>query len=335
VRAFDSYPNYRISKKTEYVGNQFSSGVEIPTFTISNRFQPVIKPGKRVLWTGDIVRFESSKKLLTIGPPYYDFDRLSEINISEGAKREFHKFLISLKIWETIPVKRPLDASFYWELVVKEGPSCYKRIKDIFEYSLRYSYSVTKLNLPDKEYYKIDSYDAIFPYVHLPLFREDDPKDYLYALTESEYDEGELENFRYELQQLLEDVPKIERVLDEEILDEINTSSSYDDKRNRIVPHWQLNFDEEHPFSDEIRAVRKLVPVAPCSYRDTIITNRESNNSVRWCERQLRHVLEYIPESAVTKRSSTMLNRKSRVVNKRGYHIWRDFKKCGLTNNPG
>jgi hypothetical protein len=47
----------------------------------------------------------------------------------------------------------------------------------------------------------------------------------------------------------------------------------------------------------------------------------------------MRHILEYIPESADTLYSSTYLSRLENYKSKNGYHALRDIRKCGITYN--
>jgi hypothetical protein len=270
---------------------------------------------------------------LKIGPPFYDFSGLDDLNLPRDEHSEWYKFLLNLKIWESTPGHKPLLPSYYWNMVVKEGPACYDYIKDIFEYSLRYSIGY-KYRVPEgKEVYHMESYNSIYPYVHLPFFREEDPRDYEYSLTESESDPDTLEDFRFVLRKMLEDIPKVEKLEDDEILTELSTTTSYNPFTHTTAPHWTV-YEGDEKFATEIRAKRCLVPVTPCGMRDTIICSKASNNTIRWCERQLRAVLEYFPESAVCDRSSQLLKRKRDVIYTEGIHVLRDFKKCGLTNNP-
>jgi hypothetical protein len=75
------------------------------------------------------------------------------------------------------------------------------------------------------------------------------------------------------------------------------------------------------------------VPVYPGGIRDTVIADISSNYSLRWIERSMRHILQYVPESAVTLHSSSFEKRLNDVVYTKGYHILRDIKKCGITYN--
>jgi hypothetical protein len=80
-------------------------------------------------------------------------------------------------------------------------------------------------------------------------------------------------------------------------------------------------------------AKRCVVNVYPGGTRDTAILTKSSSNTTKLLERQMRHILEKIPESAVTLHSSTY-ERRIKSVKKYTFpsvHFLRDIKKCGLT----
>jgi hypothetical protein len=99
------------------------------------------------------------------------------------------------------------------------------------------------------------------------------------------------------------------------------------------MPHWEASLQCEDFNTKELVGKRCIVPVYPGGTRDTIIADISANNSIRWLERALRHVLEHVPESAVSLYSHTFQSRLEDVVYQEGYHVLRDIKKCGITYN--
>jgi hypothetical protein len=74
------------------------------------------------------------------------------------------------------------------------------------------------------------------------------------------------------------------------------TSKTYDSSKKKSVNVWEVPIPEE-PNKHCIIAKRAIVKVAPCSVRDTLITDLPSLWSTRYCEENLGFIIELMKES--------------------------------------
>jgi len=280
---------------------------------------------------------ENFNEFLLSGPPSYNYSSILQSTVNEKYKFEILRFLKCLEIWDQIDCFKPYPASYYWQLCLKDKSSFAESLDDLFSYSVRKF--LGKKTYSTEKTVKIDSYDSIFPYRFLLKWQEPDKEDYKNSLTNWDSNPDWLESFRSVTEDLLKEIPdNIPLIEDWEILVEESTTTSYNHRTNETFPHWEgrLKMNDWDQFkTDQVIGKRCLVPVYPSGTRDAVIVHRPCNNTIRWIERQLRHVLEYVPESAVCLHPSTFEIRKSNVLRERKgrVHILRDMKKCGLTHN--
>lgn len=256
--------------------------------------------------------------------------------LTNAEKGEFIRFWKCLDIYQIISDKetRMYTPSYYWCNSLLRGPE----FADWLKNQSAYSYRNLSINKFEKIYWEVNEFNQtpitkhsdLFPYQGLIKWVEE-CEDYKHSLEPvKETEPNLLGEFRYKVSEFLKEIPEIEIISDFEILNEFKPSVSFNEKEMKTQPHFRGNSVE---FSEVMIGIRSVVPVYPAGTRDTVILTNESSNTVRWCERQLRHILEYMPESAITLNSSTCLNRLKIVkkFNERGRHILRDIKKCGLT----
>ncbi|XDO01619.1 RNA-dependent RNA polymerase [Phytophthora cinnamomi ormycovirus 4-1] len=324
---FSGNESFRSTLPTQLSGNPHMKGGKIWDFShwIPSSYQ--------------LERFEE------IGPPYYNFDLLRQVVRNEHYYHEIARFLKALYFWEKYVHTRKQTASFVWYSSWEQKECAAAILADTFSYSLRHTFGIeyvipTDLD-PRVRIYKLDSYDDIFPSRFALKWKEPDPEDFKYSLVPSP-NPGEdiLGSYEYFLDIILSKVPEnIPLIEDDEILCELGTTTSWVSELGLkgTMPHWETNFRSPRAKlfeKDCLRAIRCVVPVHPDGVRDTAIVDRPANNSIRWIERQLTHILEYVPESAFTLYPSTLEARKEDVLNcKLKYSILRDMKKCGLTHN--
>jgi hypothetical protein len=280
-------------------------------------------PGKykvlnqKLYWGSDWIDFkpEMFSHILTKGPPLYDYSR---IDLPRSIKGEILRFLISLEIWERTPGEKIVSAQDVWINSLTHGPEYADELDDLFSLTWR------ERDIP--------SYNFCFPARLLPRFNQN-KNDLVLAQEETYADADYLDAFRETLADLLEDLPDISLPSDAEILFEKSTTTSYVHKLKREMPQWEAMEHFDGFETERLRGTRCIVPVYPGGIRDTIIADINCNCSIRWYERAMRHILQYVPESAVVLHSSHLQRRIDNVIHKDGWHVLRDLKKCCITYN--
>ncbi|XDO01625.1 RNA-dependent RNA polymerase [Phytophthora cinnamomi ormycovirus 7-5] len=245
---------------------------------------------------------------------------------------EFVRFYDALTLWEQYCPKEemPYDGEYYWINSISRGPEFADWLKDQWAYSYRNRWGIDYLAPEDFKTGSLKGYNDLFPYQGLLKFNES-IDDYQYSLIESSPPlHDDLQDLKDAMREMIEKIPKIELISELEILSEFSTSSTYVEEQDKNLPHCLV---ENNNFSQEMVGKRCVVPVFPAGFRDTVVLTKDSSNTVKLLERQLRHILEYIPESAVTLRSDTFHRRMKRIqrYDQRSTHFLRDIKKCGLT----
>jgi hypothetical protein len=279
----------------------------------------------KLWWGATWVTFRPNQYLtvLSLGPPFYSYSQIfSSKVLTDEEKAELIRFLLCLELWETTPGRKEITAQQIWLNSLTIGPDYAKELDDLFSLSWR-----------ERD---IDSYNFVFPARFLPKWKED-TDDLELSKTATYADPDVLEEFSQVLDSIFLEIKSqdnnVSLPTDEEILFERSTTTSYISETDQRMPHWQASFLKPIFNTEEIRSQRCVVPVFPSGTRDTIIADITANNSIRWMERAMRHILQYVPESAVTLLSSTFEKRLKVVVNSAGYHVLRDIKKCGITYN--
>jgi hypothetical protein len=301
-------------------------GVQSPDdydITASPKFD--FEKGK-LRWGGSWLNWAGSGRyndLIPLGPFSYSYQAIWDSKYPEDVRSELIRFLRTLELWEKTPGEKIITPHEVWAGSLISGPDFAEQLKDIFDLSWR-----------EAEY---DSYNFVFPARFLPRWSSG-TDDLLLVLEETYSDPDVLEEFEITLGEILDRVvERSEGIItladDEQILFDRSTTTSYIYSEKRRLPQWEASLQCRKFNTTCFRGERCVVPVYPGGIRDTIIADISCNNSVRWIERSLREILQFVPESAVTKTSSTFLKRVEDVVNFQGWHVLRDIKKCGLTYN--
>jgi hypothetical protein len=260
--------------------------------------------------------------ILAYGPPYYNYISLSKSHKTEETKAELIRFLLTLELWERTPGEKYMTAYEVWAKSLIDGPAFAEELSDLFSSLFR------ELDP--------DSYNFLFPARFLPRWIEGSD-DLSLCKIRTYADPDVLEEFRFTLAALLNEIEEYREEIilpsDDQIRFERSTTTSYLASQGRCLPQWEASLMNSEFNEKELQALRCVVPVYPGGIRDTVIADISSNYSIRWIERSMRHILQYVPESAVTLHSSSFEKRLNDVVYTKGYHILRDIKKCGITYN--
>jgi len=278
----------------------------------------------KLRWGGSTVVWKKQDlfDLVSFGPPYYNYRRIFDYKISSEVRQELIRFLLCLELWERTPGEKKLSARDIWAQSLMKGPDFADELDDIFALTWRAE--------------DVKSYNFVFPARFLPKWQEH-TDDLSLCRLETYADQDVLDEFSLTLDSLLKEIKekgiKVRLPSDGEILLQRSTTTSYIAKEKRTLPHWEASLLCNVFNEQELFAKRCVVQVFPGGTRDTIIADISANNSIRWIERAMRHILQYVPESAVTLHSSTCNKRIDDVVHTPGYHVLRDIKKCGITYN--
>jgi hypothetical protein len=270
--------------------------------------------------------------LYYFGPPTYNYRMIEEsTKIPKKYKFDFLRFLKSLELWESIPgVRRPISAREIWIRCLTERYEFTKYLKKVFDHSIRAHLRMDAHPKDDVKYIlRINTYDSIFNYAHLLHWEEPDEKDYEWSFIPVETNEDSVDEFRNQMSEMISVLPDdLEFPDDDEILMNLTTSSSLYD--GEVMPHWRTELEPDaHVFGDCFVGKRCIVPVYPGGSRDTVISTRPTSNSCKWIEQAIQRVLDFFPESAISADSSKI----HRFFIKKGIHVLRDIRKCGLTFN--
>jgi len=244
---------------------------------------------------------------------------------------EFVRFYDALKLWEYYVPKQEerYDGRFYWINSIERGPEFADWLKDQFAYSYREKFGV-RFTQSFPEAFPLQGYNDLFPYQGLLKFKPE-VNDYEYSMIESAPPlDDDLEDLKDIMREMIKDIKAIELINDFEITSEVSTSSAFVKETGKTKPHC---FIRDHSLGTAMVGKRCVVHVYPGGSRDTVILTKDSSNTIRLIERQMRHILEHIPESAVTLHANTFKDRMNRVkkYSKPAVHFLRDIKKCGLT----
>jgi len=298
----------------------FNTDLSLTSYLPPLRFDP---SNGKLFWGGNWVAFRRGAYLpaLSLGPPNYIYSGIRCADyLTPEEKAEFTRFLLTLELWERTPGTKEVSAKEVWHNSLLSGPEYVDILDDQFALGWRYG--------------NPDSYNFVFPSKLLPRF-EEETNDLDLSLDPTWSDPDTLDSFEFELSNLLSeiDASQIRLPTDQEIVFERSTTTSYVHSLKRTMPQWEASLTCNRFEDKKLYGLRCKVPVYPGGTRDTIIADISANYSIRWIERTMRHILEYVPESADCLYSSTFEKRKNSVVFQKGYHVLRDIKKCGITYN--
>jgi hypothetical protein len=298
---------------------------DYPFDLIREKAVPQFDPDqKKIWWGGDWIDWKPTHTdFLYCGPPYYDFDFISRSkDLNDSEKGELVRFLLTVKLWETTPGEKLHTAQWVWHNSLLNGHLFAEALDDLFGLYWREGDDFP------------ESYNFVFPAKF--LIRYNTPKDDIPISMEKVYGTPEaLSDFENTLDGLFSSInwDEIRLPPDTEILFDRKTSTSYEKVHKVRRPQWKNSLMFPIFETKELVGDRCKVQVYPGGVRDTIIADIRANHSIRWIERVMRHVLENVPESADTLYSSTYQSRLQNYLDKDGYHVLRDIKKCGLTYN--
>jgi hypothetical protein len=300
-------------------------GIENPSFdNIKTTAVFQFETGK-LRWGGAWIDHRPRLTMLAaLGPPIYNYRAIWSIKeLTEDERSEMIRFLLCLSLWERTPGKKIITAIDVWIGALTKGAAFAEEMDDLFALTWRE--------------HEQESYNFCFPARFLPRFKEY-TDDITWSLGQTKADPDALVEFKETLETLLEYLVKphkasIKLADDSAILFERTTTTSYLAEEEKTMPHWEASFKSQRFEEKTMRSQRCVVNVYPSGTRDTVICDKAANNSIRWIERSLKEVLMYFPESATTPFTSIFQKRIRSVVDKKGHHVLRDIKKCGLTYN--
>jgi hypothetical protein len=279
----------------------------------------------KLRWGGNWLHWKGPGRyddLIPLGPNIYAYQAVWASNHPEDLRAELIRFLRTLELWEQTPGSKLITAYEVWARTLCEGPDFAETLKDMFDVTWRSDDSPM-------------SYNFVFPARFLPRW-ESHCDDLKLTLDKTYADADVLTEYEQIIDSIISKVFEDNDITlpeDEEILEERSTTTSYIASEDRTLPHWEALFVDRSFNAWELQAKRCVVPVCPGGFRDTVIADISANNSIRWIERSMRHILQYVPESAVCLYSTTFAKRLEDVVEHKGWHVLRDLKKCGLTYN--
>jgi len=251
--------------------------------------------------------------------------------LSDNERGEFIRFYDALYLWDKfVPkIERQFEPEFYWTNSITRGAEFAEWLKDYSGYSYRVGWGID-YSPPVSGVKPLKGYNDLFPYQGLLKFREE-VSDYEYSLVEvGKFLDDDVDDLKRIMRNMIKRIHKLELVSEYEILSEPSTSSSYLEEKDKTIPNCLV---EDNSFAEEMVGRRCVVPVYPGGTRDTVILTKSSSNTVKLLERQMRHILEHIRESAVTSKGSTYRSRLDAIQRSDEYsvHFLRDIKKCGHT----
>lgn len=249
----------------------------------------------------------------------------------ESWRGEIGRFLISLESYQkyikNIDAPSASDIFKYSLLLGPSFPDVLKRLKLeclwlTLETGSLGDYEPQKIFRP----YKIGDISEVFNAAYLPNFYEDtDDREY-YKIPVS-FDKSDEWIFKNKLSTLLPD--QIEIVDGREILLEV-TSSSCGLTPTKI---WKEKEKKgKNIFSSlPLKARRCVIPVKPGGYRDTVIFDLPTVNTVKWIDKQTLKVVEHMPFNGMIEDPRELKKTLDRFYERHQFFLMRDIKKDGIT----
>lgn len=174
--------------------------------------------------------------------------------------------------------------------------------------------------------YKVGDISEVFNAAYLPNFLEevDDREYYKIPVSLDKTDEW---IFKNKLSSLLPD--QIEIVDGREILLEV-TGSSCGVKPTKIWKEKEKK--SKNCFSsDPLNARRCVIPVKPGGYRDAVVFDLPTVNTVKWIDKQTLKVVENMPYNGMISDPRELKRTLDHFYEKYQFFLMRDIKKDGIT----
>lgn len=244
---------------------------------------------------------------------------------------EIGRFLLSLESYHKfvkIPEAPKASDIFRYSLLL--GPSFPEVLKKLKLECLWLTLGTGSLGEyePQKIFkpYKIGDISDVFNASYLPNFYEeiDDRSYYKIPVNLDKTDEW---IFKNKLQTLIPE--QIEIIDGREILLEV-TGSSCGLKSSKIWKEKEKK--NKNVFSSSpLKARRCIIPVKPGGYRDAVIFDLPTVNTVKWIDKQTLKVVENMPYNGMISDPKELKSTLDRFYEKHEYFLMRDIKKDGIT----
>jgi hypothetical protein len=268
----------------------------------------------------------------------------SDVSYIEGTSKglffEIHRSFHCLKTWyEVVPGPK----SFHWFDLFKrqfrEGAFTANFIKEFKETGCRNFLRVGVDHRPMKSDPEcipvLENYSCTPPEFYLINFHED--KEDVFLMNERPNFGPGFTEYMEEICEIIRDLlPDIDpRISDEDILAlDTGSQSMIDWKR---MPFYQARLSKHgSDFLDRVEAELCVIPVGPANYRDALIMDIRSYNSIIHCNKEVLKILDELPGSGITSSDHKYRERLARIERNAGdidrcVYFHRDFKKNGIT----
>lgn len=286
-------------------------------------------PRQPVDWDHNI-----SMNLRSFFKKYYDSGKViltDDIPFKEPLRSEVRRFMISLVAYQESP--RPVMPIF-WLLMGATEKTFASKLKMLKRESIIYSWNANTFREPVKNSgfkpYKIYSIGDIFNYDYLIFWKTEEPSDYLYGNEDLQFNEETLSKFRSALQRILPDYVPIERD-DLYYKSKITSSISYDKKRQKKAPHYQIKNDYLYFAKERDICIRSVIYVGPENIRDSVCVSPDELNTISRIEDICLDILSRMKNHIHLRDASRIEKRCLRLTKTYDHFLHRDLKKEGIT----
>jgi hypothetical protein len=258
---------------------------------------------------------------------------LEDIPFGEPLRTEIRRLLIAIYAYEKHSKKQVLSR---WDILSgnAEGHSFSKELKEFriacFIRTFRGKEFVKENTKLRWNVVPLKGIDDIFNYQHCINWEEPDEQDYKYGFLDLKQDEEYLVKFRKIISEILPE--KTFPIVDErEVLLELSSSAAKVPNQLKTSKNWKLK-KLKNTFSESIgQCLRCIVPVHPQGWRDTVILEPSSLNTVKLIDQQTLYVLQEMPGHIMLKSEKLIRHRINNFYRKNRTYIMRDIKKEGIT----
>jgi hypothetical protein len=231
------------------------------------------------------------------------------------------------------------DATHLIERTFMEGPLLAKSLKKQLQSGFLRYHGTPHLKESLKEFDDIEQtkYHQVFPFDHLPYWKDSEVDDYKYYFTNPTHLSVDSEDkFKTAFSKLLATYVKsdIKPPSELDILAAMKTTTILSKK-------YKFHAEERirHPYlgnkTPRLRGRRAVIFVGPANERDSVVWDLESQEWISKAHLLTMQILDQLPMSAMAQTVEKQTDREDDVKRFRnGYlHYVRDIKKCGLTMN--
>jgi hypothetical protein len=261
----------------------------------------------------------------------YPFRYVTAIPFMEPLRSEIRRFFLSLDAY----IESPNPVIPYKEILYGSTDKDYaETLKRIKRKSFETTWRVEHFALPDWwndiPSYRIKDIGDIFNYSYL-IFFEEDSDDYLWGNVPLEGKFEKLALFKECVRDLLPERNSFNKIDEIEVLASLSSSSSYDPKQRKSVPHYKIK--NKHLFLPKRRGVckRSRIRVSPNNCRDSVLNSPSDLNVISLIDHQLMEILKVVPGHIHLQNKEIVDRRYQHLFKNNNYFLHRDLRKEGIT----